>query len=75
MIGLAGVLDIAKPGDRVLLTSYGSGAGSDSFDITVTEEINQFNKQNAQLIDNMVKDKQYISYGVYAKETDLLYWE
>lgn len=75
MIGLAGVLDIAKPGDRVLLTSYGSGAGSDSFDITVTEEISQFNKQNAQLIDDMVKDKQYISYGVYAKETDLLYWE
>ncbi len=75
LIGLAGVLDIAKPGDRVLVTSYGSGAGSDSFDITVTENITDYERNNAPLIDDMIKNKEYINYGVYAKYTDLLYWE
>jgi hydroxymethylglutaryl-CoA synthase len=74
-IGLAAVLDVAKPGDRILVTSYGSGAGSDGFDITVTNNINSYPKQNAPTIMEMVNDKRYITYGQYAKETDLLIWE
>lgn len=75
LIGLASVLDVAKPGDRVFLTSYGSGAGSDSFDITVTEKIKELKRENAPSIKELVEDKEYISYGEYAKHTDLLYWE
>jgi hydroxymethylglutaryl-CoA synthase len=75
MLGLASVLDIAKSGDRIFLTSYGSGAGSDSFDITITDNIDLLKRNNAPLVNQMVKNKKYIDYGTYAKFTDLLYWE
>jgi hydroxymethylglutaryl-CoA synthase len=75
MIGLASVLDVAKPGDRIMMTSYGSGAGSDGFDFTVTDEIKNLKIRNAPMISEMVADKNYVDYGTYAKYTDLLYWE
>lgn len=39
MIGLTGILDIAEEGDRILMVSFGSGAGSDAFDLTVTDKL------------------------------------
>jgi len=41
MIGLTAILDIAKPGDRIFMVSYGSGAGSDAFSLVVTDRINE----------------------------------
>lgn len=75
MLGLASVLDVAKPGDRIFVTSYGSGAGSDGFDITVTNNINQLDRKKAPLVADMIATKKYVDYGTYAKLTDLLYWE
>ena len=75
MIGLASVLDVAKPGDRIFVTSYGSGAGSDGFDITVTDNIKKLARQNAPSVATLVADKEYVDYGQYTKMTNLLFWE
>jgi len=75
LVGLASVLDVAKPGDRVFLTSYGSGAGSDAFDITITNKIKDLARKKAPTVAQMVENKEYIDYGKYAKITDILFWE
>lgn len=67
-IGLAGVLDIAKPGQRILLTSFGSGAGSDSFAIRVTDGLLEKRKKyKGWTLADYIADKRYIDYGVYVK--------
>ena len=66
-LGLASILDIAKPGDRVFAIAYGSGAGSDGFDITVTDEIDNYRRQDAPSVKEMVERKKFIDYATYAK--------
>ena len=67
-LGLAAVLDIAKPGDRIFVTSYGSGAGSDSFDITVTDAIlDKIDRSKAPSVESMLEKKKYLDYAVYAR--------
>ena len=66
-LGLANVLDHAEPGDRIFVTSYGSGAGSDAFDITVTDEILNYKRDNAPVLEKVMADPVYIDYGMYAK--------
>ena len=61
------VLDKAKPGDRIFVVSYGSGAGSDAFDITVTDEIKNYKKENAPTLDKVLENPVYIDYAMYAK--------
>jgi hydroxymethylglutaryl-CoA synthase len=66
-IGLTAVLDVAKPGDRVFMCSYGSGAGSDAFIYTVRErvlEARELAPKTRWLLDKHVR---YIEYGEYAK--------
>jgi hydroxymethylglutaryl-CoA synthase len=65
-LGLAAVLDIAKPGDRVMAVSYGSGAGSDAFSITVNDRIDEV-RENAPKVQELVAKKSYVDYAVYAK--------
>lgn len=66
LIGLAAVLDQAKPGDRILLTSYGSGAGSDSFSFIVTDNIKEKRKL-APSVSFYIQRRHYITYSIYSK--------
>lgn len=65
-LGLAAVLDIAQPGDRVMAVSYGSGAGSDAFSITVNDRIEEV-RENAPKVQEMIENKNYVDYAIYAK--------
>ena len=67
VIGLAAVLDEAKPGDRIFVCAYGSGAGADAFDITVTPEILKLNREGTPTVKQLVEDKVYVDYATYAK--------
>ena len=65
-LGLSAVLDVAKAGQRILMTSFGSGAGSDSFAITVTDRIDAARDKAPKTADYIAK-KKYIDYATYIK--------
>lgn len=65
-LGLASVLDVAKPGNRIFVTSYGSGAGSDSFDITVTDKIKTYKRENAPTVAQRMAKTVELDYAKYA---------
>ncbi len=67
MIGLCAVLDIAKPGQMIMVTSFGSGAGSDAFCIKATDKLEAARKKVAHALAWYVAKKKYIDYGVYVK--------
>ena len=66
-IGLCAVLDIAKPGQRILLTSFGSGAGSDSFAMEVTDNLVEARERAPHKLAWYVGRKNYLDYGLYVK--------
>jgi hydroxymethylglutaryl-CoA synthase len=66
MMGLAATLDIAKAGDRIFMTSFGSGAGSDSFSFTVTDRIEEI-RNGAPSVEKLMANPIYIDYATYAR--------
>lgn len=76
-LALSKVLDQASPGDRIFVTSYGSGAGSDAFDITVTEKIKEKQREKERSVASWLGKEdedllEFESYGKYAKNKGLL---
>jgi hydroxymethylglutaryl-CoA synthase len=65
--GLAAVLDVADPGDLILITSFGSGAGSDSFVLKATPLLPE-RRGRAPAVRAMLDGwRRYLNYGEYAK--------
>ncbi len=66
-MGLTSTLDIAKPGDLILMVSYGSGAGSDAFVWRVTDRINEVRDLAVRTTKLLDENLIYVDYGTYAK--------
>jgi hydroxymethylglutaryl-CoA synthase len=69
-INLAGVLDKAKPGEKILLASYASGS-SNAASIIVCNHIEETRNQCVPL-EKSVARKQYIDYTTYLKLTQAI---
>lgn len=67
LLGLARALDEASPGDRILLASYGSGAGSDAFAFEVTERVVEARKRGGIPVDAYLERSKMIDYAVYTR--------
>ena len=65
LLGLAAILDEAKPGDRIFMTSFGSGAGSDAFSFVVMDEIEEIEREPR--VWEMIQKVKYVDYGTYTK--------
>jgi hydroxymethylglutaryl-CoA synthase len=65
-VGFAATLDVANPDDRILLASYGSGAGSDAFSFVVQDTI--LEKRNPiPSVRSLISERKYIDYSMYVK--------
>ncbi len=65
--GLAAILDVADPGDLILITSFGSGAGSDSFIMKATELLPERQGLAPTVRSMLDNPRKYLTYGEYAK--------
>ena len=63
--GLASCLDVAKPGDQILITSFGSGAGSDSFILRCTKRLAEIQKKAPAVRDQLADRRIHLDYGKY----------
>lgn len=66
LIGLSAVLDIAKPGERIFVTSFGSGAGSDAFQIRVTDALLE-RRDRALKTQDYINRRTPIDYATYVR--------
>ena len=66
IIGLTATLDVAEPGDRILMVSFGSGAGSDAFDLRVTAALPERRDLAPKTADYIARRTE-IDYATYAR--------
>ncbi len=72
LLGLCHVLEHCQPGQRILVTSYGSGSGSDSFIFETTSLLVQV-QEKAINISGYIQQKQYIHYSGYKKRMEMIH--
>jgi hydroxymethylglutaryl-CoA synthase len=69
LLGLCAILDKAAPGDRILVASYGYGAGCDVFSVKVKPEIEAARKRGNHYptLQKLIDDKIMVDYKTYMK--------
>ena len=69
LVGLAAVLDIAKPDDHILMASYGSGAGSDAYILRVTNQITEKRERQKINVKSLTENPfiEYVEYSTYRR--------
>ncbi|MBT4540164.1 hydroxymethylglutaryl-CoA synthase [Candidatus Woesearchaeota archaeon] len=72
LLGLVNVLENALPNQKILLTSYGSGSGSDCFVIETTNLITEKQKIGKNLL-NYMQNKQYVNYNQYRQMVKMIH--
>jgi hydroxymethylglutaryl-CoA synthase len=71
LAGLCATLDVAQPGDTILVVTYGSGAGADAYSLVVNEALLE-RRTRAPLIAAYLARQQFIDYAIYSKWRDQL---
>ncbi|MFH0898399.1 MAG: hydroxymethylglutaryl-CoA synthase [bacterium] len=66
LLGLTKVFDQARPDQKILVVSYGSGSGSDAFIIRTTDKICSVVQQTKTTMD-FVKHKKMLTYAQYER--------
>jgi hydroxymethylglutaryl-CoA synthase len=68
-VGLAAILDIAKPDERILIVSYGSGAGSDAYSLMTTSQILDKRKHQKLTVRHQAENHflEYVDYTTYRR--------
>jgi hydroxymethylglutaryl-CoA synthase len=68
-VGLAAVLDIAKPNERILIVSYGSGAGSDAYSFMTTGQIAEKRQRQKMTVRYQAENPflEYVDYTTYRR--------
>ncbi|MEM4704411.1 MAG: hydroxymethylglutaryl-CoA synthase [Candidatus Bathyarchaeia archaeon] len=68
-VGLAAVLDVAKPNERILISSYGSGAGSDAYSIITTNQLLEKRQRQKLTVKYQAENPflEYVDYTTYRR--------
>ena len=74
MVGLSSVLDHARPDERILVVSFGSGAGSDAFCWKVTDRIDR-ERSHAPRVSDYLSRRTLLDYASYARHRGKLRME
>jgi hydroxymethylglutaryl-CoA synthase len=66
LVGLSAILDVAGPAERILVVSFGSGAGSDAFAMRTTEHL-AVRRGRAPSTQDYIARRTEIDYATYAR--------
>ncbi len=77
LLGLAKILDVAAPYQRILIVSYGSGAGSDAISLVTTPKIEEKRNKIERSVKSWIgeEDKENLiisDYSVYLKNKGII---